>query len=113
MGSSSHTGAHLLKYTEMGKTRITSEQEKEVVKLYRKGGCSINSIMEQTDIRSKQTIYRILSSYNIRKIRRKSEGTASRVNLILDEEAARIIEAAKPRNISEFICEMIKKGSRL
>lgn len=95
----------------MGKTKITSEQEKEVVRLYRKGGCSINSIMEQTGIRSKQTIYRILSSCNIRKIRRK--GTASRVNLILDEETARIIEAAKPRNVSEFICEMIKKGSRL
>ena len=89
---------------------ITLQQEEEVVRLYRKGGCSINSIMEQTGVRSKQTIYRILSSCNIRKIRRKGGGTASRVNLLLDEETARIIEVAKPRNISEFICEMIKKG---
>lgn len=89
---------------------ITLQQEEEVVRLYRNGGCSINSIMEQSGVRSKQTIYRILSSCNIRKIRRKGGGTASRVNLLLDEETARIIEVAKPRNISEFICEMIKKG---
>ncbi len=64
--------------------------------------------MELTGVRSEQTIYRILSSHNIPKLRKRKP--TRRITIGLDKEAEELIVKANPKNISEFVSEMIKKG---
>lgn len=96
-------------HTMRGK-RITLQQEEGVVRLYKTKQYAIREIMERTGVKSEQTIYRILSDYNIPMIRRKS---VSMISVNLDEETAQILKKAKPHNVSDFVCKMIKKGSQL
>lgn len=87
---------------------ISIEQEQEVIRLYRGRKNSIKQIMAQTGVRSEQTIYRILYANNVPK--QKIRKPTRRISVGLDEEAEGIIRKAKPRNISEFVSEMIKRG---
>ena len=87
---------------------ISIEQEQEVIRLYRGRKHSIKQIMAQTGVRSEQTIYRILYANNVPK--RKMRKPTRRISVGLDEEADDIIRKARPRNISEFVSEMIKMG---
>lgn len=87
---------------------ISIEQEQEVIRLYRGRKNSIKQIMAQTGVRSEQTIYRILSANNVPK--QNMRKPTRRISVGLDEEAERIIRKARPRNISEFVSEMIKRG---
>ncbi|MDR0185338.1 helix-turn-helix domain-containing protein [Prevotella brunnea] len=90
------------------KTLIKKEQKEIVVRLYRNNSHTIKQIMELTGVRSEQTIYRILSDYNIPKQRtRKPTRT---ITIGLDKEAEEVIISANPKNLSEFVSEMIKKG---
>ena len=93
-------------YNMPGK-RITLEQEEEAVFLYRSNKYSIKDILEKTGIKSEQTLYRILGSRDIPRMLRKA---TARISLRADEEVSRIIEKEKPRNISEYLCYLIKKG---
>lgn len=95
---------------DMRGNKITLEQEEKVVRLYITRKYSIRDIMKKTEVRSEQTIYRILSNYDVPLIRRKS---VTKVSITLDEEAARILQEVNPYNVSDYVCEMIKKGSRL
>lgn len=87
---------------------ISIEQEQEVIRLYRGRKHSIKQIMAQTGVRSEQTIYRILSANNVPKL--KMRKPTRRISVGLDEEAEGIIRKARPRNLSEFVSEMIKRG---
>lgn len=80
-------------HTMSGK-RITLLQEEEVVRLYKTHQYAIREIMERTGVKSEQTIYRILSDYNIPMIRRKS---VSKISVNLDEETAQILKKPNPR----------------
>ena len=96
-------------HTMRGK-RITLQQEEEVVRLYKTKQYAIREIMKRTGVKSEQTIYRILSDYNIPMIRRKS---VSKISVNLDEETAQILKKANPKNVSEWISNCIKKAATL
>lgn len=88
--------------------RISSEQQEEVVKLYRSKKYSIKEILDKTGVRSEQTVYRILAGRDdIEMMRRTSPSKKYSINL--DEKAQSIIESVKPRNISQWINELIIK----
>lgn len=87
---------------------ISIEQEQEVIRLYRGRKNSIKQIMAKTGVRSEQTIYRILSANNVSLLKKRKP--TKRISVGLDEEAERIIRKARPRNVSEFVSEMIKRG---
>lgn len=87
---------------------ITQGQTEAVIRLYRAQKLTVKQIMAQTGVRSEQTIYRILSANNVPKL--KMRKPTRRISVGLDEEAERIIREARPRNISEFVSEMIKRG---
>jgi hypothetical protein len=93
-------------YNMPGK-RITLEQEEEAVRLYRSHKYSIKDILAKTGIKSEQTLYRIMYEREIPMMRRNGTG---KVSLLVDNEVAAIIEEAKPHNLSEFLCELIKIG---
>ena len=93
-------------YNMPGK-RITLEQEEEAVCLYRSHKYSIKDILEKTGIKSEQTLYRILISRDIPTMLRKA---TARISLRADKEVSEIVEKEKPRNISEYLCYLIKKG---
>lgn len=87
---------------------ISIEQEQEVIRLYRGRKNSIKQIMAKAGVRSEQTIYRILSANNVPLLKKRKP--TKRISVGLDEEAERIIRKARPRNVSEFVSEMIKRG---
>lgn len=87
---------------------ITLNQENEVVRLYQSHRFTIKEIIAKTGVKSEQTIYRILARHNVPKIRKRKP--VRKVSISLDETADTIIRRFKPKNLSEFICEMIKKG---
>lgn len=91
----------------MTRKRITLEQEEEAVFLYRSRKYSIKDILKKTGIKSEQTLYRIFLSRDLPPMRREA---TTRISLRADEDVARIIEKEKPRNISEYLCNLIKKG---
>ena len=87
--------------------RITLEQEEEAVFLYRSRKYSIKDKLKKTGIKSEQTLYRIFLSRDLPPMRREA---TTRISLRADEEVSKIIEKEKPRNISEYLCNLIKKG---
>lgn len=86
---------------------IDIDQRTMCVKLYRQGKVSIKEIMERTGIRSEQTVYRILDSEGIPRQRRDAVHKSS---ITFDEETWQVIRRMKPRNLSKFVCEAIKKA---
>lgn len=93
-------------YNMPGK-RITLKQEEEAVRLYRSHKHSIRDILDKTGIKSEQTLYRILISRDIPQMLRKA---TARISLRADKEVSEIVAKEKPRNISEYLCYLIREG---
>ena len=89
--------------------RLSSEQQEEVVRLYRSKKYSIKEILALTGVGSEQTVYRILAGRDdIEMMRRTSPTKKYSVNL--DTEAVRVLETVNPRNISQWINDLIVKA---
>lgn len=86
---------------------ISLEQEEEVARLYRSEKYTIKQICEMTGVASEQTIYRILKGRNIPK--RKIRIITKKISVSLDYEAELILDKVKPKNLSKYICDIIKK----
>lgn len=80
----------------------------QCVRLYKEGVLTIREIMAKTGIRSEQTIYRILDEAGVP--RRPVRPTEYRATISFDKETADIINEARPRNLSVWVCKMIKKA---
>ena len=90
------------------RTPISIDQEKEVVRLYRAQKHTIKQIMSLTGVRSEQTVYRILDSRDIPRL--KVRKPTRKISIGLDEKTDEILKRVKPKNVSEWVCKMIKKG---
>lgn len=87
---------------------IREHQKRECIRLYREGILTIKEIMAETGIRSEQTIYRILDEAGIP--RRPTRPTEWRVTISFDKETSDIIDEVRPRNLSAWVCKMIKES---
>ena len=76
--------------------------------MYREGILTIKEIMAETGIRSEQTIYRILDEAGIP--RRPTRQTGWRATISFDKEISDIIDEVRPRNLSAWVCKMIKES---
>lgn len=85
---------------------IKVEQQILCEKLYIEGNHTIKEIMDITGIRSEQTIYRILDAAEIP--RRPSRKAVHKISLSIDKDTMEIIKKENPKNISEWICNIIK-----
>jgi len=90
---------------------IRDEQKKECIRLYQEGVLTIKEIMAETDIRSEQTIYRILDAAGVP--RRPPRPTEWRAAISFDKETSDIIDEVSPRNLSAWVCKMIKKAYKM
>ena len=90
---------------------IREEQKKECIRLYQEGALTVEENMDKTGIRSEQTIYRILDAADVP--RRPARPTGWRTGISFDKETLDIIEEVKPRNISAWVCKMIKKAHKM
>ena len=90
------------------KLPITDKQKEEVKRLYLLQKHTIRQIMELTGVRSEQTIYVILDDARIPRF--KTRNIVRRISIGIDEELNNIIEKEKPKNTTEFICNMAKEG---
>lgn len=87
---------------------ISGQKRKDCVRLYREGILTIREIMLFTGIRSEQTIYRILDEAGIP--RRPSRKVEHRAPICFDKETMDIIDRERPRNLSAWVCQAIKKA---
>lgn len=92
----------------MAKQRITTEQADMVVRLYVEQKLTIKQICAKSHVRSAQTIYRILDARGIPRLDKRNP--TCKVSISLDAETKELIEREKPKNLSLWACEMIKKG---
>ena len=86
---------------------ITEEQKRLCLQLYKEGSVSIKEILERTGIGSEQSVYRIVDEAGLPRLRRNS---AHKASISFDEEAWAIIERHRPRKLSQFVCEAIRKA---
>lgn len=86
---------------------IKEHQKKECIRLYKEGILTIKEIMVETGIRSEQTIYRILDAACIP--RRPARPTEWRAAISFDKETVEIIDDIRPRNLSAWVCKIIKE----
>lgn len=82
---------------------ITLDQESRVLSLY-KEGMAIKEIMSKTDIKSEQTIYRILDSNGVP--RRPRVKCVKKILVMLEEDVAEIM--AKEQSVSLYVNEAIR-----
>lgn len=87
---------------------IRDYQKAKCIQLYKEGILTIKEIMSQTGIRSEQTIYRILDAACIP--RRPARPTEYRATISFDKDTAEIIDKVHPRNLSTWVCKMIKEA---
>lgn len=87
---------------------LSKLQQDKVIALYEKQSYSISEIMRMTGVGSSQTIYKILESSGVSYTRRKKQVRV--ISVCLDKEAEDILVKEAPRNISKWICELIKKA---
>lgn len=85
---------------------ITQEQTESVIRLYRARKLSIKQIMRETGVRSEQTVYRILDESGVPRYERRA--TVKKATISFDGAAWALIQARNPRNLSLFICNLIK-----
>lgn len=86
---------------------VTSKQKEECIHLYVSECYKIKEIMSMTGIRSEQTIYRILDAAGVpRRPKRETDWTAT---ISFDKDTSDIIDEIRPKNLSKWICDMIKK----
>ena len=88
---------------------INIEQKREVVRLYREQNRTIKQIMEETGVGSTQTIYCILDEAGVPRLRRRVPFKKRSINF--DLKTWKIIEKANPKNLSEWVCNMVVKGA--
>lgn len=88
---------------------INIEQKREVVRLYREQNHTIKQIMEETGVGSTQTIYCILDEVGVPRLRRRVPFKKRSINF--DLKTWKIIEKANPKNLSEWVCNMVVKGA--
>ena len=88
---------------------ITLDQESRVLSLY-KAGMAIKEIMKETDIKSEQTIYRILDSNDVP--RRPKVRGVRKIFVTIEEDVAAILD--KEQSVSLYVNEAIRyyHGSR-
>lgn len=84
---------------------IRGEKKDLCVRLYKEGGHTIQEIMELAGIGSPATVYRVLAREGITLRPRM----AYQSTIVFDEEAAAIIDRVKPRNLSGWVCGLIKR----
>lgn len=89
--------------------RLSSEQQEEVVRLYRSKKYSIKEILALTGIGSEQTIYRIIAGRDDVEMMRRTSPT-KKVSVNLDNEAVSVLDIVNPRNISQWINDLIVKA---
>lgn len=82
---------------------ITLDQESRVMSLY-KDGMTIKEIMGKTDIRSEQTIYRILDSNGVP--RRPKVRGVKKILVKIEEDVAAILD--KEQSVSLYVNEAIR-----
>lgn len=82
---------------------ITLEQESRVLSLY-KDGMAIKEIMGKTDIRSEQTIYRILDSNGVP--RRPKVRGVKKILVKIEEDVAAILD--REQSVSLYVNEAIR-----
>lgn len=87
---------------------IRQPQKDECIRLYQEGILTIKEIMAETGIRSEQTVYRILDAAGIP--RRPARPAECRMTISFDKETADIIDEIRPRNLSAWVCKMIKEA---
>lgn len=87
---------------------ISVDQQVMCEKLYKEGKLKIKEIMAVTGIQSEQTVYRILDAAGIP--RRPTRDTVMKATISMDKETVDIINRVNPRNLSEWICDLIKKS---
>lgn len=88
---------------------ITLDQESKVLSLY-KDGMAIKEIMKDTEIKSEQTIYRILDSNGVP--RRPKVRGVRKIFVTIEEDVAAILN--KEQSVSLYVNEAIRfyHGSR-
>ena len=88
---------------------ITLDQESRVLSLY-KDGMAIKEIMKDTEIKSEQTIYRILDSNGVP--RRPKVRGVRKIFVTIEEDVAAILN--KEQSVSLYVNEAIRfyYGSR-
>lgn len=93
----------------MTKGSITLDQESRVLSLY-KAGMAIKEIMKETNIKSEQTIYRILDSNGVP--RRPKVRGVRKIFVTIEEDVAAILN--KEQSVSLYVNEAIRfyHGSR-
>lgn len=89
--------------------RLSSEQQEEVVRLYRSKKYSIKEILALTGIGSEQTVYRIIAGRDDVEMMRRTSPT-KKYSVNLDTEAVRVLGTVNPRNISQWINDLIVKA---
>ncbi len=82
---------------------ITLDQESRVLSLY-KDGMAIKEIMGKTDIRSEQTIYRILDSNGVP--RRPKVRGVKKILVKIEEDVAAILD--REQSVSLYVNEAIR-----
>lgn len=82
---------------------ITLDQESRVMSLY-KDGMTIKEIMGKTDIRSEQTIYRILDSNGVP--RRPKVRGVKKILVKIEEDVAAILD--REQSVSLYVNEAIR-----
>ena len=82
---------------------ITLDQESRVLSLY-KDGMAIKEIMKETDIKSEQTIYRILDSNDVP--RRPKVRGVRKIFVTIEEDVADILD--KGQSVSLYVNEAIR-----
>lgn len=82
---------------------ITLDQESRVLSLY-KDGMAIKEIMKETDIKSEQTIYRILDSNDVP--RRPKVRDVRKIFVTIEEDVADILD--KEQSVSLYVNEAIR-----
>lgn len=88
--------------------RLSSEQIEEVVRLYRSKKYSIKEILALTGVGSEQTVYRIIAGRDDVEMMRRTSPT-KKYSVNLDTEAVRVLDTVNPRNISQWINDLIVK----
>lgn len=89
--------------------RLSSEQQEEVVRLYRSKKYSIKEILALTGVGSEQTVYRIIAGRDDVEMMRRTSPT-KKVSVNLDNEAVSVLDIVNPRNISQWINDLIVKA---
>lgn len=88
---------------------IRQWQKEQAIRLYSEGLLTMKDIMKVTRIGSPRSIYKILKEAGITVRTPKVPNITESITISIDPETAEIIKKANPDNLSEWICNMIKK----